>query len=182
MVVIAILCSLMTMVLGVQRYAQSKSRRSRTEAQIVAFSAAAEAYKADNGSYPRGEETDAIASVGEVAGATTATAFVSSNLALYVLLTGDADLNGKPDSTEPGTGAQTAAPTYMTFAPSQLSKPGNKVLFMQDPWGKAFGYSTKRAKAIQAGADDAAVGHNVTFDVWSTANMDDKEKAWISNW
>ena len=181
MVVIAILCSLMTMVLGVQRYAQSKSRRSRTEAQIAAFSAAGEAYKADNGSYPRGEETDAIASVGEAAGATTSSAFTDSNLALYVLLTGDMDLNGKPDSTEPGT-AQTAAPTYITFAPSQLAKPGDKVLFMRDPWGKAYGYSTKRAKAIQAGADDATFGHNVTFDLWSTANMDDKEKAWITNW
>lgn len=182
MVVIAILCSLMTMVLGVQRYAQSKSKRSRTEAQIAAFSAAAEAYKADNGSYPRGEETDALASVGALAGVTTGDAFINSNLALYVMLTGDVDLNGKPDSIETGAKAQGAAPVYMTFAPSQLLKADEKVLFMQDPWAKAFGYSTKRAKAIQAGADDALAGHNVTFDIWSTANLDEKEKAWITNW
>lgn len=182
MVVIGILCSLMTMVLGVQKYAQTKSKRSRTEAQIAAFSAAAESYKSDNGSYPRGEETDAIVSVGEAAGQTTTAAFLNSNLALYVMLTGDANLNGKPDSAETGTAAQTAQPVYMTFTPSQLSMQDSKVAFMQDPWSKAFGYSTKRAKAIQAGADDALAGHNVTFDVWSTANMADKEKAWITNW
>ncbi|RFC41953.1 MAG: pseudopilin PulG [Verrucomicrobia bacterium] len=182
MVVIGILCSLMTMVLGVQKYAQTKSKRSRTETQIAGFSAAAEAYRSDNGTYPRGEETDGLGSVGESAGATTSTAFLNSNLAFYVMLTGDANRDGKPDSAGAGAAAEAAQPAYMNFSPSQLFLQSGRVSFMQDPWGKAFGYSTKRSKAIQAGADDPLAGHNVTFDVWSTANMDDKEKAWISNW
>jgi prepilin-type N-terminal cleavage/methylation domain-containing protein len=182
MVVISILCGLMTMVFGVQRYAQTKSRRSRVEAQIAAFSAAAEAYKSDNASYPRTDETDASTSVGALGADTKSDAFLKANLALYAMLAGDLDLNGKPDATESGTGAQNATPFYMTFSPSQLSMSDNKVKFIQDPWSQAYGYSTKRAKALETGKDDAASGHNVTFDIWSVANSPDKDKAWIGNW
>lgn len=182
MVVISILCGLMTMVFGVQRYAQTKSRRSRAEAQIAAFSAAAEAYKSDNAAYPRTDETDGSTSIGALGGDTTGDAFVKANLAFYAMLSGDLDLNGKPDATESGSGAQNATPFYMTFTPSQLSLSDNRVKFMRDPWSQAYGYSTKRAKALESGKDDASSGHNVTFDIWSVANSQDKEKAWIGNW
>lgn len=182
MVVVAVLCGLMTMIMGVQRYAQNKSRRSRAEVQIAAFSAAAEAYKADNATYPRRDETDAADSIGTLAAKTTMPAFVNSNLMFYAMLSGDWDFNGKPDMAEDNSAAQNAPTSYMAFTASQLLITEKKVKYIQDPWGKAFGYSTKRAKAIEGGADDPAAGHNVTFDIWSTAGSDDNEKAWVGNW
>jgi len=174
-IVIGIICTLMGLVLGVQRYAQAKSSRSRAEAQIAAFAAAAEAYKADNAIYPRSAETDVLASVGS----SSSSGYVAANLALYIMLSGDSDLNGKVDSTE---NMPNAAPSYFAFVNSQIQKDAEKVAFIRDPWGKPFGYSTMRAAAIQNGADNASAGHNVTYDLWSTANQDAAERAWISNW
>jgi len=187
MVVISILGILMSMILGIQRYAQTKSNRSRAEAEIAAISAAAEAYKADNGSFPRSTETDALSGVNDSAPSDPGQDYKDSNLALYVMLTGDADKNGRPDSTEGKTGA---LPLYMTFKAAQLSWSGGvngsgNVLFARDPWGKAYpyGYSTKRNAALEKnGADDPTVGHNITFDVWCIAGTPDKPAAWISNW
>jgi type II secretory pathway pseudopilin PulG len=182
MVVIAVLCGLMTMIMGVQRYAQNKSRRSRAEVQIAAFSAAAESYKADNATYPRTTETDANLSIGSIGGNTTLAPFVKANLMFYAMLSGDWDFNGKPDAAEAGAGSQNAPTAYMAFTSTQLSITDGKVKYLQDPWSKAFGYSTKRASVIENGADDAAAGHNVTFDIWSTAGSDENEKAWVGNW
>lgn len=173
MVVIGIMGALMSMVLGVQRYAQSKSNRSRVEGQIAAFAAAAEAYKADNAVYPRSAETDELASVTTNMGAVETSAYKPSNLAFYAMLSGDADLDGRPDSTV----------NYYTFAPSLLQMEGARVAFIRDPWGKPYGYSTKRQMVLQSGMkDDSSAGHNITYDLWSTANSDMNEKAWITNW
>jgi len=180
MVVIAVLGILMTLVSGVQRYAQNKSRRSRAEVQVAAFSAAAEAYKSDNAAYPRSSETDAFSSVGSSGGETSSSAGLRANQTLYAMLSGDWDFDGTPDSSV--SGSSSGPVSYMAIAASQLSVSGGKVRFLQDPWGKAFGYSTKRASAIDAGADDAGAGHNVTFDLWSTADNEKNEKAWIGNW
>ena len=180
MVVIAILGGLMALVSGVQRYAQNKGRRSRAEVQVAAFCAAAEAYKSDNAAYPRTPDTDAVSSVGASGAETASSSGLKANQTLYAMLSGDWDFDGKPDSS--GSGSASAPAAYMAISASQLASSGGKVQFMQDPWGKAYGYSTKRASAIEAGADDAGAGHNVTFDVWSTAGNDKKEKAWIGNW
>ncbi len=174
-VVMGVMGLLMSMVLGVQRYAQSKSNRSRAEAQIAGFTAAAEAYKADNALYPRSAETDALSSIG----ATGSAGYTDANLALYLMLSGDTDLNGRADATE---GKTDAPPVYLAFTPSQLSLAGEKVLFVRDAWGKPYGYSTKRAAALDKGTDDASAGHNITFDVWSTGGVDENEKGWIANW
>lgn len=180
MVVIAILGVLMAMISGVQRYAQNKGRRSRAEVQVAAFCAALEAYKSDNSVYPRTADTDAFCSVGALGAETSSSAGLRANQTLYAMLSGDWDFDGKPDSSV--SGSSSAPATYLTIAPSQLSVINEKVQFIQDPWGKAFGYSTKRASAIDAGTDDARAGHNVTYDVWSTAGSDKNEKAWIGNW
>ncbi|NBV85047.1 MAG: type II secretion system protein [Verrucomicrobia bacterium] len=187
MVVISILGLLMTMVLGVQRYAQTKSNRGRAEAEIAALCAAAEAYKADQGTYPRSGETDALKGVNDSAPVEPSGDYKNANLSLYSMLTGDADFNGKPDSME---GKPGATPLYMTFKGSQLSWSGGAagngtVLFIRDPWGKAYpyGYSTARNAALERdGRDDPSAGHNITFDVWSIAASPDKPAAWISNW
>lgn len=179
MVVIAILGGLMAMVSGVQRYAQTKSRRSRAEVLVAGFCAAAEAYKSDNATYPRTADTDAFSSVGE---ATSSSAGMKANQTLYAMLSGDWDFDGKPDSAGGGASSASAPVSYMSFAMSQLSLSSGKVQYLQDPWGKAFGYSTKRASAIEGGTDDPAAGHNPTFDLWSTAGSDSNEKAWVANW
>ena len=179
MVVIAILGALMALISGVQRYAQTKGRRSRAEVQVAAFCAAAEAYKSDNAAYPRSADTDAFSSVGSSA-SETSSAGLKANQTLYAMLSGDWDFDGTPDSS--GSGSSTAPGSYMAIASSQLAVSGGKVQFVRDPWGKAFGYSTKRASAIDGGTDDSGAGHNVTYDVWSTAGSDKNEKAWIGNW
>jgi prepilin-type N-terminal cleavage/methylation domain-containing protein len=185
LVVIGIMGMLMSMVLGVQRYAQSKSNRSRVEGQIAAFTAAAEAYKTDNAVYPRSAETDDLSSITSGMGAADASAYKPANLAFYTMLSGDADLNGRPDASEAtGAGANATAPvSYYNFAPSLLQIDSGKVVFIRDPWGKPYGYSTKRQKVLQSGLqDDASAGHNITYDLWSTANSDANERAWIANW
>jgi hypothetical protein len=101
------------------------------------------------------------------------------------MLSGDADLNGRPDASEAtGAGANATAPvSYYNFAPSLLQIDSGKVVFTRDPWGKPYGYSTKRQKVLQSGLqDDASAGHNITYDLWSTANSDANERAWIANW
>jgi len=185
MVVIGIMGMLMSMVLGVQRYAQSKSNRSRVEGQIAAFAAAAEAYKADNAVYPRSAETDDLSSITSEMGAADSSAYKPANLAFYAMLSGDANLNGRPDASEAtGAGTSSAAPvSYYNFGPSLLQIDSGKVVFIRDPWGKPYGYSTKRQKVLQGGLqDDPSAGHNITYDLWSTANSDANERAWIANW
>ena len=175
-VAIGIVMVLMGMVLGVQRYAQTKSFRSRTEAQLAGFISAIESYKADNAVYPRSDETDKFDSL------TVASedAYIQANRALYIMLSGDSDLNGRPDSME---SKPDAAPVYFSFVDSQLRKRQTQAVeFMSDPWGKPYGYSTKRAAAIATGVDDVKAGHNITYDLWSTAGQEKNEKAWISNW
>ena len=187
MVVISILGILMSLILGVQRYAQTKSNRSRAEAEIAAISAACEAYKADQGTYPRSTETDALPGVSDFAPTTPSDDYIKSNLALYSMITGDLDKNGVPDSTQGVAGASTA---YITFKFSQLVWSGNAagsgtVLYMRDPWGKGYpyGYSTARNAALETnGKDDATKGHNITYDIWSTADSPNRPAAWISNW
>ncbi len=185
MVVIGIMGLLMSMVLGVQRYAQSKSNRSRVEGQIAAFAAAAEAYKADNAVYPRSAETDDLSSMTSGMGAADSSSYKPANLAFYIMLSGDANLNGRPDADESaGAGSTaTALVSYYNFAPSLLQMDSGRVAFIRDPWGKPYGYSTKRQKVLQSGLqDDPSAGHNITYDLWSTANSDANDKAWIANW
>jgi len=182
MVVIAILCGLMTMVAGVQRYASTKSRRNRAEVQIAAYVAAAEAYKSDNATYPRSAETDAMVSVGAGGGDTSSSSATNANQKFYKMISGDWNLDGAPDIASSETAAKDVHPVYMTIPASQLQISNGEVKFLQDPWGTPIGYSTKRASAIEAGADDAGAGHNPTFDIWSTAGSVSNEKAWIGNW
>ena len=174
-VAIGIVLTLMGMVLGVQRYAQTKSFRSRAEAQLAGFISAMESYKADNAVYPRSLETDSFDSMTMP----TAENYTQPNQALYMMLSGDSDLNGKPDSME---SKPDATPVYLSFVDAQLKKTTQRVEFIRDPWGNAYGYSTKRAAAVANGADDVKAGHNITFDLWSSAGQERNDKAWISNW
>jgi prepilin-type N-terminal cleavage/methylation domain-containing protein len=180
LVVLGVIGTLMGMALGVQRYAMTKSARSRAEAEVAAFAAAAEGFKADQATYPRSGETDLLTSVDN----SDHNTFLSANKALYVLLSGDSDLNGKPDANE---GLPNAMPSYFAFKSTNLRIEAERVVYIRDPWDsggepRPYGYSTKRAASVQAGVDDPKAGYNITFDLWSTGHLPSNSAAWIKNW
>lgn len=180
LVAISVVTILMGMTLGILRYASNKSSREKARTEISAFAGAAESYKADMGVYPRSELTDQVSSSGNP----NSERMRASSLALYRLLSGDADTNGIPDKNE---AVVNPPEVYMAFKLSQLSKGGSRVLFIRDPWDKpstpsSYGYGTKRAALIEAGSDDPEAGRNTTFDIWSTANSPANPKAWVGNW
>ncbi len=168
-IVMSIIIVLAGLILATSGYVQEKSKRSRTEAEIAAISAALESYKADNGIYPSNDHTkqaDPAASIDPKA-----------SQFLYGELTGDTNFDGQP---EPNT------KTYMTFKPGSL-KPDNPaqpigaggvVAAIRDPFGDPYGYST-----MKANDPAAAGGFNPTFDLWSTAGDENGDQAkWIKNW
>jgi prepilin-type N-terminal cleavage/methylation domain-containing protein len=180
LVVLGVIGTLAGIAMGIQRFATTKSARSRAEAEIAALSAAAEGFKADQATYPRSAETDELVSIDNGDHNT----FLPANLALYALLSGDGDLNGKPDVNE---GAANAQRPYFEFKSAQLRIEGNRVAYIRDPWdsgavARPYGYSTKRAAALQAGVDDPKAGYNITFDLWSTGHLPSNRGAWIKNW
>jgi len=180
LVVLGVIGALMGMAMGVQRYAMTKSTRSRAEAEVAGMSAAAEGFKADQATYPRSGDTDTMVSIDNGDHNT----FLMANKALYVLLSGDADLNGKADVTE---GIANALPSYFAFKAALLRMEGNTVSYIRDPWdsggqARPYGYSTKRAAVLQGGVDDPTAGYNITFDLWSTGHLPSNPNAWIKNW
>jgi prepilin-type N-terminal cleavage/methylation domain-containing protein len=180
LIVLGVIGALMGMAMGVQRYAMTRSARGRAEAEIAGLSAAAEGFKAEQATYPRSGETDAMVSIDNG----DHSSFLTANRALYVLLSGDGNLNGKPDASE---GLPNAAPSYFEFKPALLRISGGNVAYIRDPWdsgsdSRPYGYSTRRAAALQAGADDPKAGYNITFDLWSTGHLPSNPGAWIKNW
>ncbi|HEX4639825.1 MAG TPA: type II secretion system protein GspG, partial [Chthoniobacterales bacterium] len=154
-------------------YVQKKGQRSRAEAEIAAISAALENYKADNGVYPSGADTDALKP--NTMGDPTNAKYTSASLALYKLISGDAN-------NDPSRDAE--AKSYFAFKPNQLSPTDqtSKVLYIRDPFGNSYGYSTAKA-SVPTGTD----GYNPTFDLWSTAGIIDtstspNQSQWIKNW
>ena len=175
--VIAVILVLSGLLLSVNSGVQTKAARSRAEGEIAAMSAACENYKADNGAYPRDAAgvTDAL---NPRPPSVPTTAYAGASLALYQALSGN---------TVAADGALTLGPgkNYYEFKPNQLSirKDSNgmitHVLFIQDPWGRSYGYSTAGAKFEEdyrallrtnptATRPANPIGYNPTFDLWST--------------
>jgi prepilin-type N-terminal cleavage/methylation domain-containing protein len=175
MTVVTIMAMLMTLVMGIQRYASDKSLRSRAEVEVRAMAAACENYKTDQAVYPNSDETKALSSL-----SANPSDYLAANLDLYRMISGDLDLNGKPDAAEGKAGAP---PAYLEFKSSQLRMPGGMVTRIRDPWdseavAEPYGYSTRRASM----PEDASGGYNTTFDLWSIAKKPAKPAAWITNW
>jgi len=173
LIVMAIIIVLAGLILATANYVQKKGYRSRAEAEIAAISAALENYKADNGVYPSTTETNALKA--NTMGDPMSASYTSASLALYKLISGDAD-NSADRSAE--------LKSYFIFKPNQLSPTDQttKVLFIRDPFGNSYGYSTVKAFA-PTGSD----GYNPTFDLWSTAGNTDtnnppNQAQWIKNW
>ena len=173
LIVMAIIIVLAGLILATAGYVQKKGQRSRAEAEIAAISAALENYKADNGVYPTTTETNTL--IANKMGDPTAKTYIDASLALYKLISGDAD-NSTDRSAE--------TKSYFTFKPNQLSPTAQtqKVICIRDPFGNSYGYSTVKASA-PAGTD----GYNPTFDLWSTGGVIDSsdtpsQSQWIKNW
>ena len=169
----SIIIVLAGLILATANYVQKKGYRSRAEAEIAAISAALENYKADNGVYPSSTETNALKA--NAAGDPTAKSYTDASLALYKLISGDAD-NSPDRSAE--------SKSYFTFKPNQLSPTTQTqaVTCIRDPFGNSYGYSTVKASA-PSGAD----GYNPTYDLWSTGGTIDaasspNQAQWIKNW
>jgi general secretion pathway protein G len=172
-VVMAIILVLAGLILATSSYVQKKGYRSRAEAEIAAIAAALENYRADNGVYPSTAETNALKP--NAMGDPGNTKYTGASLALYQLISGDAD-NSPDRSAE--------SKSYFPFKPNQLSPAAQntEVTYIKDPFGNAYGYST--VKASTPGGID---GYNPTFDLWSTGGIVDfsdspNQSQWIKNW
>jgi prepilin-type N-terminal cleavage/methylation domain-containing protein len=173
LVVMAIILVLAGLILATSNYVQKKGYRSRAEAEIAAISAALENYKADNGVYPSNGDTAAL--LPNKMGDPTQSTYQKASLALYTLISGDTNNDANRISEDK---------SYFTFKPNQLA-PTNQasaVLYIKDPFGNSYGYSTVKASA-PTGTD----GYNPTFDLWSTAGVINaagapNQSQWIKNW
>ena len=170
MTIIGILAAL---VLGTFKFVQEKAARSRAESEIKAMEAALESYKADNGAYPIGAESDKLKPTSNG----TPSSYTAAGQELYKALTGDSDNNFSNGIT-----LAAGSKTYFEFKPNQVAS--GTVSYPIDPWGNAYGYST-----VQASTN--VNGYNPTFDLWSTAgktvaptpgSSNDITIQWIKNW
>jgi prepilin-type N-terminal cleavage/methylation domain-containing protein len=171
LIVMAIIIVLAGLILATANYVQKKGYRSRAEAEIAAISAGLENYKADNGVYPSSKETNALKP--NTMGDPVSASYTGASLALYKIISGDADADRTPESK-----------SYFTFKPNQLSPTiqTQAVTYIRDPFGNSYGYST-----VKASAPNGTDGYNPTFDLWSTAGVIDTgnsptQSQWIKNW
>jgi type II secretory pathway pseudopilin PulG len=181
LVVIALIIILAGLILSTIGYVQNKGARSRAETEIAAISAALENYKADNGIYPRdnpgNKYTDTLDARVHFHAAPKChdPEYYAAGVYLFTQLSGT-DVN---QVTAPG------AKTYFTFKPQMLGTSSGAVLYLRDPFGESYGYST-------AYLADSTKGFNPTFDLWSTAGTDScgstpapgttPQNLWIKNW
>jgi type II secretory pathway pseudopilin PulG len=172
-VVFALILVLTGLVLSTVGYVRKKGARARAETEIAAMSAACESYKADNAVYPTNDNTNNLDA--RTSGNPSSPSYNLASLWLYKQLSGDSTGNRNP------TGK-----SYMQFKPNMLYPPDQTltVLYIQDPFGNSYGYST-----IQAATGDSTKGYNPTFDLWSTSglttnpgNPDTITPQWIKNW
>ncbi len=200
MLIIAVLASL---VLGVNAMVQNKAARSRAEGEIKTLSLGCENYKIDNGNYPRGEVTDNLdpRQDGNPASGAGGKKYQLSSLFLYQELSGDKLPEGAPNFV-PEPENQIYLKDF--FKPNVLSAKKDTngkisaVLYIQDPFGQSYGYSTLGAKAEEefltllrkdpnTPRPTAANGFNPTFDLWSTGGSSgtaiaSQQGKWIKNW
>jgi len=185
MVVIAILAGL---ILSIAGFAQKKAALSRASAEIQAISAACESYKADNGTYPHQllAQSGTIPTTSGTApsdilyptktGASLYAAgsvYVNASMELYEALTGDLYNDGfQTAAIAAGTRnyiADMKPDVWGRSNPNAAVFKTNPVLYLSDPFGNCYGYSTAQATAIASGSSTATNGYNPTFDLWCTA-------------
>ena len=198
MAIIAVLAGLILYVAGL---ANKRGALSRAQSEIQALSAACDSYKADNGSYPHQllavsgsipamasgtVPSDILYPVGTNANGNSASSnglYTNASLELYEALSGDL--------SQTGTGGGPGVTNYIVGLKQDVFgrnimgaavSGSNPVLYLADPFGNSYGYSTAAATtyssaiasgstAVVAESAAAAVGYNPTFDLWSTGGV-----------
>ncbi len=163
---IAVIALLSGFIISTTGYVQAKTKRSRAQVEIAAISTALENYRSDNGVYPSNELTNRLNPA-----TTTPDSYIPACSFLYSQLSGDSDANPLTPSS--------GLPNYFgnslkleMLAPN----PSGPNTYLRDPFRHSYGYSTAKAAEPQG-----SVGHNATFDLWSTGNSSDPLQ-WIKNW
>ena len=181
--VMAIILILAGLILGIAGHAEYDSSLRRAQTEIKGMEAALEAYKVDNGGYPRSTATDTLNAYTDFDPAYSGGSgpkYQASSEYLYQCLTGNIPANGS-------TAAIQTKP-YFDFKPSQLGIAHDAIgvtvatttspyMYVQDPFGFCYGYSTSYQAAADAASTSsnpsatpaARSGYNPTFDLWSTA-------------
>jgi type II secretory pathway pseudopilin PulG len=166
LVSIAVIALLSGFVVATAGYVQGRSKRSRAQVEIAAISTALENYRSDNGVYPSNELTNSLNPA-----TTTPDSYIPTCSFLYSQLSGDSDANPLTSPTGLQNYFGNAFKLYM-LAPN----PPGPNTYLRDPFRNSYGYST--AKATNP---EGLIGHNSTFDLWSTAGCSDTSQ-WIKNW
>jgi len=189
-VVVGIITVLTGLVLSTISYARKKGAMARAGTEIAALSAACENYKADNGIYPTGSNTNNL----NAQTSFNPSAYQAASQYLYGELSGDRNFNYVIDQNEQGNRS------YFIFKSSPPSADGTSnngmlsitrttvgnvvtytVNYVCDPFGNSYGYSTIDNPIANP---SPTPGYNPTFDLWSTAGgttTGDTPK-WIKNW
>jgi len=176
--VISIIAVLAGLILSTAGYIQRKAATSRAQTEIKAMEAAAESYKADNGIYPSGTNSDLLKSGSAYAASNgNPSNYTSACAILYQAITGDGNnLIGGATASTGHSG--TSGKCYMELKPSQTATTSG-VIYIVDPFGFSYGYSTAQASNTTA----VICGYNTTFDLWSTAGTTTgSQTKWITNW
>jgi hypothetical protein len=156
------------LVLCISRYS-SGSHYSREGWEIAAMSAALESYKYDHGKYPSDpratEQLKPNSSFDPLS-------YITSSEFLYSVLSGNSN------SQEPHTKDSKPNTVYMSFSPNMLKTSPNGRIYIVDPLGNSYGYST-----FKAAHPESKEGNNPTFDLWSThGNKSGDQSVWYTNW
>jgi type II secretory pathway pseudopilin PulG len=187
--VIAVLIVIAALTIGILALVIRKGNVTKALTEIRTMQSLCAAYQIDHGSYPQNADTDALDPRVDVDPASSK--YQKASLHLYSCITGDFLPTGAPDG-KPDNGK----PSYTTLPPRQLStKKSGEVLFIQDPFGSAYGYSTA-GNVVEAGyrtalrsnpnvaRPSALKGYKTTFDLWSTGGGKTKQQQpkWVKNW
>jgi prepilin-type N-terminal cleavage/methylation domain-containing protein len=188
MAVIAILAGL---VISISGYATKQGALARAAAEIAAVSTAIGRFHNDNGIYPH----QYLALSGSIPTSgliysdlldprtngnslSTDSAYTNASLELYEALTGDLTCSGTaPVGSTNYIGEGVKQDIYGRNNPNAPVSGSNQVLYLQDPFGNSYGYSTANNTATATGNSPVTgypngtvtyPGFNPTFDLWST--------------
>ena len=204
LVVMAVIGLLAAIILNLNGLVQSKAARTRALGEIHSLGMGCDSYKADNGSFPQDAVTDSLDPRAD--GDPTSGKYKTASLTLYKQLSGDLNANGRnePNANPPEPKSYLSdyfTPNRLGVDPNRTVGTANYVLFLKDPYGNSYGYSTMGAAAEQTyrtkvTTDATAVrtagkGFNPTYDLWSTGGKTaapgtsatgDVLNAWVKNW
>lgn len=143
----------------------SQAAKIHSEAEIKSLSNALEAYKADHGNYPSDPDSTELLLAN---GSSDPADYIASSAFLYRALAGYPKAANQLDRT-----------VYFPFPSNMLKADAKGRIYIADPWGNSYGYST--FKAVHP---DIQGGYNATFDLWSTGGeeRDGNRERWIDNW